>query len=156
MEVNWEAVGALGEIFGAVAVLVTLIYFSLQIKNMQSASIADSFARSEEGERELRALYISNIGLLLKANNNEILNDEELAVLNQLYGVCQSHHFHAFGRSTTLGGDGKIQARNFARALHENPCFVPIFKARNLSESRGPRVRAFNLLVENELDQGDV
>jgi len=30
---NWEAVGAIGEIFGAVAVLATLVYLAKQIRH---------------------------------------------------------------------------------------------------------------------------
>ena len=32
MDINWDAVGAVGEIFGAAAVLVTLIYLARQIR----------------------------------------------------------------------------------------------------------------------------
>ncbi len=43
---NWDAISAVAEVFGAVAVLVTLIYFSLQIR--QSNSLAEA-----ESQREL-------------------------------------------------------------------------------------------------------
>ena len=32
MRMNWEAVGATGEVVGAVAVLITLVYFAAQIR----------------------------------------------------------------------------------------------------------------------------
>ena len=47
--VNWDAIGAVGEVFGAVAVLITLIYFSLQIR--QSNRLAEA-----ESQRELMTL----------------------------------------------------------------------------------------------------
>ena len=47
---NWDAVGAIGEIIGATAVLITLIYVSIQLKKTNDISrfnaskeIADSF-----------------------------------------------------------------------------------------------------------------
>ncbi|MFK7975424.1 MAG: hypothetical protein AB8C02_04775 [Halioglobus sp.] len=43
---NWDAVGAIAEVLGATAVLVTLIYFSLQIR--QSNKLAEA-----ESQREL-------------------------------------------------------------------------------------------------------
>lgn len=35
---NWEAVGAFGEIIGALAVLITLIYLSVQIRESSEAT----------------------------------------------------------------------------------------------------------------------
>jgi hypothetical protein len=46
---NWDAIGAVAEVFGAAAVLVTLIYFSLQIR--QSNSLAEA-----QSQRELLTL----------------------------------------------------------------------------------------------------
>ena len=46
---NWDAIGALAEVFGAAAVLVTLIYLSLQIR--QSNSLAEA-----QSQRELTTL----------------------------------------------------------------------------------------------------
>lgn len=43
---NWDAIGAIAEVLGAVVVLVTLIYFSLQIR--QSNKLAEA-----ESQREL-------------------------------------------------------------------------------------------------------
>ena len=43
---NWDAIGAIAEVFGAIAVLVTLIYFSVQIR--QSNKLAEA-----ESQREL-------------------------------------------------------------------------------------------------------
>ena len=34
---NWEAIGAVGEVLGAVAVVLTLIYLSLQIRQNTKA-----------------------------------------------------------------------------------------------------------------------
>jgi hypothetical protein len=34
---NWDAIGAMGEILGALAVLVTLIYLAVQIRQNTSA-----------------------------------------------------------------------------------------------------------------------
>jgi len=43
---NWDAIGAIAEVFGAITVLVTLIYFSVQIR--QSNKLAEA-----ESQREL-------------------------------------------------------------------------------------------------------
>jgi hypothetical protein len=49
---NWEALGALGEIAGAMAVIVTLIYLSVQIRqNTKASRIAAVQAASENSSR---------------------------------------------------------------------------------------------------------
>jgi hypothetical protein len=32
---NWDAIGAVGELIGAIAVLITLVYLAVQIKAMR-------------------------------------------------------------------------------------------------------------------------
>ena len=46
---NWDAISAVAEVFGAAAVLVTLIYLSIQIR--QSNSLAEA-----QSQRELTTL----------------------------------------------------------------------------------------------------
>lgn len=48
---NWEAIGAIGEVFGALAVLVTLFYFAVQIR--QSNRLAEA-----QSQRELMTLDV--------------------------------------------------------------------------------------------------
>ncbi len=42
---NWEAIGAIGEVFGALAVVVTLFYFAVQIR--QSNKLAEAQSQRE-------------------------------------------------------------------------------------------------------------
>jgi len=49
---NWEALGALGEIVGALAVIVTLVYLSIQIRqNTKGSRVAAVQAASENSSR---------------------------------------------------------------------------------------------------------
>jgi hypothetical protein len=49
---NWEAVGAIGEIIGALAVIVTLIYLSAQVRqNTKASRLAAIQAASENSSR---------------------------------------------------------------------------------------------------------
>jgi hypothetical protein len=53
--VNWDAIGAVGEIFGAVAVLLTLIYLAAQIRQNTSsvqAAAVDAAIGKVNGVRE--------------------------------------------------------------------------------------------------------
>ena len=152
---NWEAIGAIGEVFGAIAVLATLIYFSIQIRNMQAASIADAFSRSEEGDRALTSLYISHIALLIKANRGEVLSEEEHSILKKIYWSHQSHYFHQFGKSKVLGSNGDIAGHNFAVVLKENPCFLPMFEEQGFTETSGIS-KAFGTAVQRMLNEEGV
>ena len=40
MAINWEAAGAIGEILGAVVVVVTIIYLSMQVRHAREATVA--------------------------------------------------------------------------------------------------------------------
>ena len=40
---NWDAIGAIGEILGAIAVVATLAYLALQIKQARKATLADVY-----------------------------------------------------------------------------------------------------------------
>jgi len=77
---NWGAAGAIGEILGAVAVVITVLYLAAQIKqsNRQSASDA-GFAVVSEMSR-FDELVFSNpevSKLLVKMKRDEDLSDEE-------------------------------------------------------------------------------
>ena len=49
---NWDAIGAVGEIFGAGGVIVSLIYLSLQIKKSDKTARAESLRAVLEGFRD--------------------------------------------------------------------------------------------------------
>ena len=84
---DWEAIGAIGEILGALAVVASLFYLGLQIRRQtQQAkatmiqSLAAEFARSSD-------LIIENPHFstaVLKAHGNEKLSPEELLQITQL------------------------------------------------------------------------
>ena len=46
--VNWDAIGAIGEIIGAVAVVATLLYLAVQTRQLRSATLGDMYQRRAE------------------------------------------------------------------------------------------------------------
>ena len=58
---NWEAIGAIGEVVGAIAVIVTLVYLSIQIR---SNTIATQTASRQDVARDYR--QITNLHLDIK------------------------------------------------------------------------------------------
>jgi len=65
--INWEAVGAIGEVIAAIAVLATLIYLALQVRNLGADLYSAHLSRIDEGERDLRKLKLEHADLLVRA-----------------------------------------------------------------------------------------
>lgn len=65
---NWEAIGAAGEILGAIAVLITLLYLARQIGQLNQQNHLDSFQHMQDqlntylrqisGSKETAALVV--------------------------------------------------------------------------------------------------
>ena len=49
---NWDAIGAVGEILGAVAVLVTLVYLAAQVRQARNSLRIDGIRANREERRE--------------------------------------------------------------------------------------------------------
>lgn len=153
---NWAAIGAIGELVGAAAVLVTLIYFAIQIRGLSADSYAALLARLDEGERDLRRANIEHTDLILKANNRDELNDAERFKLHELYRAHQAFHFFAFMRARTYGDDGSLPATIFADFLRHYPCFLALYRISDLRLGKGEPREAMTKLVDRELtESGD-
>lgn len=75
-DMNWDAIGAIGELVGALAVIVTLVYLSVQIRGSREA-VADS-------NRQSRAGAIQDMILLL-IDNDSVNNAWRKAAANEDY-----------------------------------------------------------------------
>ena len=87
--VNWEATGAAGEVLGAIAVLVTLIYLATQVK--QSNNLARFNATTEiiNQFNELNRLVSTDHALRkVLSKSNELLDDEREQVYNFAMMFC--------------------------------------------------------------------
>ena len=76
MALNWDAIGAIGEIVGAVAVVVTLIYLSLQLRHYNKGLRSATFHTTM---REFNQINISQLDPALAG-----LVDKGLADLDSL------------------------------------------------------------------------
>ena len=77
---NWDAIGAVGEIVGALAVVFTLAYLATQIKLSRVASEIQGTYSSHESYARWRLALMENTDLaeaIAKANRNEQLSDAE-------------------------------------------------------------------------------
>jgi len=86
---NWDAIGAVGEIIGATCVLATLIYLSIQIRNNTREVQTENVHRVTDSFNELNLLLASD-GALAElwhkgAENYDSLTDTEKARFNFLW-----------------------------------------------------------------------
>ena len=81
--INWDAVGAVGEILGAVAVVVTLVYLAIQLRQNTRALTSSTFhaVSSSMGQNmEILASDPALAALLIKAQSGpSALTEEERA-----------------------------------------------------------------------------
>lgn len=82
---NWEAIGAIGEIVGAIAVLLTLFYLSIQIR--QGVKLARSQIREQRtmSSQEWLYQYAAYGDLVAKAGSGEPLTGGEKLTMNMLF-----------------------------------------------------------------------
>jgi hypothetical protein len=60
LQVNWEAIGAVGEILGAAAVVATLVYLALQVRYAKNAAADVNRLSRSVGVREIINNTINN------------------------------------------------------------------------------------------------
>ncbi len=80
---NWEAIGAAGEILGAVAVVVTLLYLALQVRHNTLATSSSTQQIHLDAWNAMSTMIIENqeVARLLS------MSDEEIAALDPVQQV---------------------------------------------------------------------
>ncbi|MEP1472047.1 MAG: hypothetical protein ABJK25_13820 [Halieaceae bacterium] len=97
---NWDAVGAIGEVLGASVVIVTLGYLAVQTRQIRkSGQHTATLAVTEAHSRWRSALYNNRdlADLLIKANLGEALTDAQKLQLHylhfELFIACVVGHY---------------------------------------------------------------
>ena len=94
---NWEAIGAAGEILGATAVVATLFYLSIQMKqNSSSLNRANDYAQARS-IHETNSLYVEVISSLVR--DSEMASIYHRALAGETLGGAESVRFSAFVNS---------------------------------------------------------
>ena len=97
---NWDAIGAIGEILGATAVFASLIYLAIQIRTQNRESRLGAMHDVSIGMRDLMSRFgaADMAPIVLKANENfDQLTDEEALRFITLAG----QYFLAFEEAFT-------------------------------------------------------
>ena len=68
---NWEAIGAVGEVLGAFAVVLTLVYLAVQIRQNTSSTRASTYSATTDGwHNYMQAQSVADIDLLISLAKN--------------------------------------------------------------------------------------
>jgi len=127
--VNWEAIAAVGEMLGALAVLVTLIYLAVQIKQNTSAVATATYESTMTGFNDINVVVASHPGLasvLDRGCQSPVsLNAEEVVQFNFLVR-CYSNQwwklFKLYERGCLPEAEWSVFAREAAQFLEQPGC----------------------------------
>ncbi len=116
---NWDAIGAIGEIVGAIAVVMTLVVLIFQVRhNTQAQEESNKFERMAAIDRHAdtmgvwRARVTENSELAevwLKVMKGEVLNEVELVRANNMFIELTNTQRSNYIRAQTVGEDGLAQ-----------------------------------------------
>ena len=130
---NWDALGALGEIIGAAAVVLTLGYLAVQTRQARMASQETAKFASLETTRSMVSLYVearktllAHSDLIAKANGSKELSGGERYALSIVFHDLFYGAAYAF-RSAQMAGslhgkDGDVEY--FVSLIRGNDCAI--------------------------------
>lgn len=147
---NWDAIGAVGEILGAIAVFATLLYLATQIKNMKVAVDAEVLGRVQDEYNFLFQQMLDYADLLAKADSGADLSDAEAMKINLLYRAHMSQSIHAFARNATIGADTSLAPKSFSEEIMAHPAFMRLWQ--NDEEPTERVVRSWRRRVQGFVD----
>ena len=113
---NWEAIGAVGELIGAMAVVITLVFLGLQVRqSIRTMAESNRLERAAAIDRQAdsisrwRGRLMENADLAtiwLAAYNNGDLSEIEILSLNNLWVDFVNTQRANYGRAKTVGDEG--------------------------------------------------
>ncbi len=124
-----QLLGNYGEFVGSIAVVATLLYFSLQIRSMREGTYYQAIANTQSEETELRKLGAEHADTIVKANSELELSHAEQYIVQNVYRAHASYSFHYHLLEMRSGSPQHIRAMTFARILIENPAFLKHFSS---------------------------
>jgi hypothetical protein len=98
--VNWEAIGAIGELLGAAGVIITLGYLALQLRRSNDQARAATLQQTLDSELALMSVLVEHTGIWDRVVRGEALeNGEETRTATILYNMVVTegeNRYHQF------------------------------------------------------------
>ena len=146
---DWDAMGAIGEVVGALAVVATLIYLSRQIRSMQMSAYFEGLVAVQDTDIELRKPSAEYAETIAKANTGQALSDAERYQVKNVYEAHAGFASHYDLAEYLHGGDQRhVHALTFAKTLIENPAFLHLFRT---TDRPTPEYVRWRKVVEEKL-----
>ncbi len=164
---NWDALGTIAEVVGAIAIIITLIYLSIQTRLTRKAVEETSEHAFQQGTATAVGMYSdwrrAVLGtpelakIMVRARHDEELSEDEQI----LFSICFQDLFLAAATSYrsvvhgTAGYEESISVIHLVGVLKENPLAIQEWqKASPVVSGISPE---FVVAVDRELnDDGDV
>ena len=118
---NWEIAGAIGDLVGGLAVVITLIYLSMQIKKSQSAAIANALEQTQSIRIALENQILDHAETWTKANAGDNLTLIEKTIIDSILRARAVQASLSYYRAVRLGQSKEPMVLNYAKFLHQNP-----------------------------------
>lgn len=126
-KMNWDAVGAIGEIIGAIAVVISVVYLAVQIRSGSEAlstNIRDSvFTSLSQWNYQLTAdpefAWMFHRGLTDFDSLDEKERPRFMHTCYGLFKVCENIYLHYL--SGSVSAKDWIQSREIAHAYYATP-----------------------------------
>jgi len=81
---NWEALGAIAELLGAIGVIATLVYLSIQVKVGRDATEANTLQLKQNEKTAAAQMRVSLVSMMLEVNRDVYSSDELAELLAQV------------------------------------------------------------------------
>ena len=115
---NWEAITAIGQLIGAIAVLITLIYLAIQMKQNTSAVATSTYESTMTGFNDINIVVASTPELASIINrgcmNNDELTEIETVQFNFILR-CYANQWWKLYKLYDRGSLGKSEWSIFAK-----------------------------------------
>ena len=126
---NWEAISAIGQLIGAIAVLITLIYLAVQMKQNTAAVATSTYESTMTGFNDINVVVASTPELASIINrgcmDSDILSETETVQFNFILR-CYTNQWWKLYKLYDRGSLGKnewaIFAKEAAQFLEQPGC----------------------------------
>jgi hypothetical protein len=133
---NWDALGAVGEIVGALAVFLTLLYLSVQLKHNTASTQASTYSRTTEGwQGYLLSQSQEDLDLIIRlsADHQNLTNSEFF----RAYYLCRvifrriEHDYYQFQAGTFDSRTWDAYVTSFQKDTFNNPGIRAMWALQN-------------------------
>ena len=131
---NWDAIGAVGEIIGAAAVVVTLAYLALQVRASTKESEANHLSVNAGQNAEVRSRFLEHADVWMKGNAGDELSAAERFIFQELLALKSQQHFLNFNRAIVQNtGREWVEVMLMAAFLNDSPVAYRVWRGQRES-----------------------